>query len=633
MTEKYNPFRLQWHPARESKVLAQAASIAISAIEKLSGLSELACVYDDASAAPPDKSWVERVLARVGVDYQMLPEDCSEIPRQGPAIVVANHPFGGIEGLLFVALLRRFRPDVKILANYLLHRIPELRDSFIFVDPFASRTATRKNLVPLREAISWVTNGGLLAVFPSGTVSHFQWKRGRVTDPEWSPVIARLIRIAKAPVVPAYFNGSNGILFQLSGMLHPLLRTMQLPRELVNKRGKTITLQVGSQIPFKKIEKFSTDEDLLSYLRLRTYILSSREDRPRRSYLPRRARKNSSSRVMEAVVAAVPQELLSKEVESLPAQQLLVDSGEYGVFFAKAQQIPNLLFEIGRLRELTFRAVNEGTGRSIDLDRFDNYYIHLFTWNRVKKEVVGAYRLVDANMVLRTYGVKGLYTHTLFAYNSRLLEQMGHSLELGRSFVRTEYQRNFNSLHLLWKGIAHYVVRYPHYHGLFGTVSISSDYDAVSRYLIVSFLRENKYIPELARLIRARNPLRSTAARHIDVTEGSFVAKDISDVSELVTEIELNEKSVPVLLRQYLRLGGKLLGFNIDKGFGDVLDGLIYIDMRETDSKILERYMSKEGLVRFYTFHSLLDKLEDQAAAEEDGAQSVNAAISRKAGL
>ncbi len=607
-----NPFLQLFSSQVEIPALRRVVSGIEPALEKALALTGVARMYDAMTGGRDVQDFLSRGLRAQNIVYRISPEDSEDIPRQGPGVVVCNHPFGGLEGIIILHLLLQIRPDVKVMANYLLRVIPELRDYFIFVDPFGTGSAKKANLQPLRETRNWLQSGGLLAVFPAGAVSHFQWRKCEVSDPKWDSSIARIIRSAKVPVTPVFFHGNNSAFFHLLGAIHPLLRTLQLPRELSNKRNKELLIEVGTQISQEKMRSYPSDDELISYLRLRTYILRSRAETPRRTLVWRpsfQAIKNAP-RTLEPVVSAVSPDLLAEEVEALSTDQVLVEHGDFLVLCARAQQIPGVLREIGRLRELTFRAVNEGTGKCIDLDRFDNYYLHLFTWNRATREIIGGYRLVDANLIRKTMGVKGLYTHTLFAYNDALLRQMGHTLELGRSFVRLEYQRNFNSLHLLWKGIAQYAVRNPKYHGFFGTVSISSDYDVVSRYLMVSFLRENKYIPELGRLIRARNPMRTTSLRGVDAQTTSVVVKDITDVSELIAEIEAKHKSIPILLRQYLKLDGKLLGFNIDRSFGDVLDGLIYIDLRETDLRILERYMGRQGTEKFLRFHGRTERMQ-----------------------
>ncbi len=230
--------------------------------------------------------------------------------------------------------------------------------------------------------------------------------------------MARLIRRSGADAVPVFFAGHNGPLFQCLGLLHPLLRTALLPREALNKSGKIIQVKVGQVIDRQKLLGLSDDDAVMDYLRLRTYMLREnfprREKRVFRLALPRPRKKAA----VEEVIGAPDIRAMIQEIDSLPASQALLDSGGMTVYYARAGQIPNLLQEIGRLREITFRQVKEGTGKAIDLDQFDGHYHHLFLWNQERRELVGAYRLGGTDRILPTMGSKGLYTATLFDYRS-----------------------------------------------------------------------------------------------------------------------------------------------------------------------------------------------------------------------
>ncbi len=282
----------------------------------------------------------------------------------------------------------------------------------------------------------------------------------------------------------------------------------------------------------------------------------------------------------------------------MPAEQHLVTSGQFSVYCARAEQFPWCLQEIGRLRELTFRAAGEGTGKSSDVDLFDAYYLHLFVWDTRASAIIGAYRMGLADEIVARYGKRGLYTHSLFRYGDRVLQAMNPAIELGRSFVRVEHQRSFAPLMLLWRGIGQFIVRHPQYAILFGAVSISNDYEPASRRLIVDYLSANNIEKNLARHVKPRRPFRSTKAAAYDQAEFAAL-NDIEDVSRMVKQIERDSKGVPILLKQYLKLGGRLLAFSADEAFNDALDGLIMVDLRASDPRVLSRYMGEEGAAAF----------------------------------
>jgi putative hemolysin len=327
------------------------------------------------------------------------------------------------------------------------------------------------------------------------------------------------------------------------------------------------------------------------------------EDRIRGILAPTSSAADTASTHAIQTRDAVPETLLKAEIEALPVDQRLVVAGQFSVHFARAEQFPWCLQEIGRLRELTFRAVGEGTGKSSDVDLFDSYYLHLFVWDSSANAIVGAYRLGLADEIVARYGKRGLYTHSLFKYADKVLEAMNPAIELGRSFVRAEYQRGFAPLMLLWRGIGEFIVRHPQYATLFGAVSISNEYTPVSRRLIVDFLSANNIEATLARHVKPRHPFRSRDAAY-DRAEFDAL-NDIEDVSRMVKQIERDSKGVPILLKQYLKLGGRLLAFNADENFNDALDGLIMVDLRASDSRVLARYLGEDGAAAFFSHHGI----------------------------
>jgi putative hemolysin len=544
-----------------------------------------------------------KVLETMEIKIDVEKEDLARIPRRGPLIVVANHPYGGVDGIILLHLLKQVRTDVRVMANMVLSRIPELQPDLIGVDPFGGPGARIKNLAGMRHCLNFIREGGCVVVFPAGEVSHLLLSRRRVSDPQWTPNLARLIRCSNASVLPVFFPGRNSLFFQVMGMIHPRMRTALLPHELINKKQTTITVRIGTALPFRRLQHLAPST-LLHYVRARTYLLEQRSCASSKKNQPRRAGK-----ALEPVGTAIHGDLLREEISALPPQQRLVENGPYEVFYAEAFQIPKVLSEIGRLRERTFREVGEGTGRSLDLDRFDCFYSHLFVWNGQENEIIGAYRLGRSDRLLEEFGRRGFYTHTLFHYRRPFIEQMGPALEMGRSFVRSEYQKGFHPLMLLWKGIGHFIARHPRYAVLFGPVSISHDYSSASRDLMARTLMTHYSIPELGRLVKGRNPLHfrkfNRKEKIIDVNGELFTEFD--DLAAMVSELENNGKTVPVLLRQYLNLGGRILALNVDKDFSDVLDALVLVDLRDTELKTLERYCGREGAQSFREFHQRHD--------------------------
>lgn len=554
------------------------------AFERLANIHRQAAGADS-SAGPAE--FAAHALQALQVKFVLDPQHLGRIPRSGPAVVVANHPYGGLEGLFLIAALLKHRSDMRLIANRLLDRIPELRSAIIPVDAFGGARAAKSNMRGLRQALQHVRSGGLLVLFPSGTVSHLHLTAGRVCDPPWSAAAARLLRMCGCPVTPIHFGGSNGAIFQTLGLLHPRMRTALLSRELLNKRNRTIPVTVGRAIAAQRIAELKDDAALASFLRLSTYALEAHS-----------VMRLKAARQLTPIAEPVPARLLEAEIECLEPEQVLAASAETCVVFARAAQIPWALREIGRLREVTFRAVGEGTGRDRDLDRYDEHYVHLIAWHRGRREIAGAYRVGHVDEILVRAGRPGLYTHSLFSYGDAFLRALGPALELGRSFVSPSYQKTFGTLLLLWKGIAQYVCRHPRYHVLFGPVSVSADYQPHSHALLVDFLQRCCYDARLAQLIRPRRPFKRTHS--LAALSGDLARLgDLEAISSLVEEIEPDGKGLPILLRQYLKLGARLVSFNVDTCFGDVVDGMIVVDLLRTDERALQKYMGREQAAAF----------------------------------
>jgi putative hemolysin len=589
--------------ARNTGVLANAPLLAglPRFAEKFLPLEEAHELYQRVRSSG-DGFVLENLLREMDVELRVNEPDMERIPRKGPVVVVANHPYGMLDGAVLAVLLGRVRHDVKIMTNFLLEGVPELEEYCIFVDPL-HEPGSERNRRALRHALNWLRDGGMLAIFPAGEVSHWQMPQAAIADPQWNATAARLIRMTSASALPIYFCGRNSLGFQLVGMIHPTLRMAFLLQEFLQQSGKSVALRVGSAIPADSIASIADTRQATEYLRWRTYLLAQRGKKQiklpaaLRSFLPQKAG--------EAIAPALPRELLRCDLEALAQERRLVENSEFAVYAAQAAEIPHLVQEVGRLREVTFREAGEGTGKRTDLDRFDRYYWHLLLWNKEKDELVGGYRAGNTAEIVAEHGVKGLYTSTLFRYDQRLTEKLGPALELGRSFVRPEYQRQYAPLLLLWKAIARFVLLRPETAVLFGAVSISNTYNRASRELMYSFFEDRRRGEKLAELVSPRKPFRPGRIRSWDCRAVCHALRDLEELSEPIADVESDGKGLPILLKQYAKIGGKLLGFNVDPKFSDVLDGLVVVDLRQTEASVLERYMGREGAAAFRRCHGV----------------------------
>lgn len=287
---------------------------------------------------------------------------------------------------------------------------------------------------------------------------------------------------------------------------------------------------------------------------------------------------------------------MAAEVEGLPGSQILYCSGSYRVLWAFEHQAPSIIREIGRLREVNFRLVGEGSGKARDLDEYDAWYMHLFVWERDQKRVLGAYRLGKTDVILREQGRRGLYTDSLFHFDVQFLRFMRPALEMGRSFVDQGYQRYSRVLALLWRGIGQVVANEPKYHRLFGPVSVSALYHEESRCLIASQLMNGPFRHEWANYVV---PLRGM---------GAGAPSEVLSVQHLnarVAALEPDGKGLPTLVKEYIKLGGRFLAFSVDPDFGNALDGLVTVDLLQTDERLLNLFMGQDAHAGFKHAHGM----------------------------
>lgn len=558
--------------------------------ESITGLKRLNDYYQQRPQTNDIDIFLSYTIDVLNIDYSVSPEDIKFIPNSGPTLAVANHPLGGVEGVILAKLLRQVRTDVKILANYHLKRIPELKDLFIGVDVFETASAHRSNMKAMREAHQHLNNGGLLLIFPAGEVSFFD-ENGLLNDKAWSRSVAALVRKHNALVLPIFIGGRNSRQFYQAGKIHPLLRTMLLGRELLNKQNKKVNINIGFPITWKEYRLFESDDALVNYFRLNTYLLNNESD----------LCANSSSIELNLIAEQADIDDIENEIKGLPLDSKLLSSNEFDVYCTTSENIPLIMNEIGRVRELNFRMVGEGTGKSTDLDIYDEYYRHLFIWDREKHALVGAYRLGHVQDIAQIKGIEGLYSRSLFEYDERFINSLNQSLEMGRSVIDIKYQRSLSALLLLWKGIAEYVSRHPKVTTLFGPVSISNSYPKQARRLLAESLSIHHYDDKIAQFVKPKSPIEISEPVHWHTSMLSALG-DVQLLSKVLSRVSRG-LGVPVLLRQYLGLNGKLVCFNVDPAFNNTLDGLIVVDLRNVPVNTLGRYMKKDQAIEYLAFH------------------------------
>lgn len=536
------------------------------------------------------------------------------LPKIGPFVMVANHPHGALDGLLLMVLVAKIRPDVKFLGNFLLTKIDSLNEFFLPVDPFDARNG--RNISGVRRAVEHLKAGKPLVIFPSGEVSTFQKRFSKIEDKPWSPSIAKMILGAGVPVIPAYIEGRNSLMFHLLGKIHPMLRTLRLPLELTNKTGETVHLTFGAPVSPKLLQESGSAEAAADFLRTNVYCLrsvvsddelSEREKELQREAQTRsrhaRKRKSPAAKpVPREVVPPVDPMLLARELESIAPKRMLTRVGAMCLFCSPTSDIPLTMTEIARLREVTFREVGEGTLQEMDSDAYDDLYQHLFIWDSEKMAIAGAYRIGFGDVLLDNRGFEGFYTYTLFEFSRHLSGVLRQSIELGRSFVVHDYQRRSQTLLLLWRGILHVLLRNPSYRYLMGPVSMSGGYAMAAKWLLIDYIKANHWNAELAKYVIPRNGVGALGRPTVDA---EMIRRIVSadEIDKLIRDVEPSGQGMPVLMKKYLQLGGRVMGFNIDPLFNDTLDAMLILDLcdvpKEKIDMVAREYAGENVYERF----------------------------------
>ena len=522
----------------------------------------------DAAADYQGREFADHLLENMNIRIEVSPEQLENIPKEGGFVMVSNHPFGGIEGVMLLSAIAKVRPDFKLMANFILSHIPNLKECFFSVNPFEKNPEWKSSVGGIKGAVQHIAAGNGLGVFPAGEVSRYHGN-DFPEDLPWSNSIARIIKSAGVPVIPVFWDGRNSKWFYTVDKIHSMLGTGRLTKELINKHDKCFNLQIGKPISSAEIETYEKPADLAAYLRSRSYALEANV-------------KNEKPAVVNEKWAPVEpprdRQLLIQELETIRENGLLFSAATYDCYLADYKEIPNLMHELARLREEAFRFIGEGTGKSLDTDEFDCHYKHLILWDNKKQQVAGAYRLGLGNEIMKEKGIRGFYISTLFGFDPAFGETLEKTIELGRSFVTVDYQREVLPLVLLLRGLAAVVIKHPEIEHFIGPVSISSWYPKFYQSMIVRYVTEKHPVnPELANMAKPTTPFHEDFLK----VDADVLMKEnmesIDKFDKFMFRLSNGEYRLPTLFKKYLKLNAKFLCFNVDPDFNDTLDALLFL--------------------------------------------------------
>lgn len=542
-----------------------------------------------------DLDFLNALLDEFKIKFEIPEEDLKRLPKNGAYVTISNHPLGGIDGILLLKLMLEQREDFKIIANFLLHRIEPLKPYVMPVNPFEDRKDVKSSITGFKNALRHLQDGHPLGIFPAGEVSTYKDDK-LIIDKPWEEAAMKLVKKAEVPIVPIYFHAKNSRLFYQLSRISDTLRTAKLPSELLTQKNRVIKVRIGNPIKVTAQKEYKDLPSFTEFLRKKTYMLAkSFETKSRLSTIPQTLKVPKEPK---EIALSINSDLIVEEIDLLRDKgRRLLQSKNYEVFLAAANEMPNTLQEVGRLREITFRAIGEGTNEAIDLDKFDRYYHHMFLWDSTAQKIAGAYRMGLGSEIFKKYGIDGFYLQDLFRFEPELHTMMSQSIEMGRAFIIKEYQQKPMPLFLLWKGIVHTTLRFPEHKYLIGGVSISNQFSNFSKSLMIEFMKSHYYDPYVAQYI---HPKKEFKVRLKDADK-EFVfdesEADLNKFDKLIDEVEPGSLRLPVLIKKYIKQNAKVVAFNVDPLFNNAVDGLMYIriaDLPESTVKpVMEEFQAE----------------------------------------
>ncbi len=530
------------------------------------------------SADLKNKEFTEDMLRRYNTTYDVNENELNSIPKEGPFMLVCNHPFGAIEGIILYDAIAKIRPDFKIMANFILGFIPNLKDVFFSVNPFENNPEFGGSTGGIKASLMQLNEGHGLGVFPAGEVARYHG-HSYPEDIDWSPSIAKIIQKTKVPVIPVYFDGNNSHKFYFWAKIYSMFATVRLVKELLNKRNKKIVMKIGKPILPAEVAQYETPEALAAYLKNRSYALQANIVNETKRF---------RTRVSDPIDAPFRASSLARELLAIREKSLLFTTADFECYLADYEDIPHVMHEMGRRREEAFRAIGEGTGKSIDTDNYDTYYKHLILWDTKEQSIAGGYRIGLGNEIYEKYGARGFYVDSLFNIDSKFEPYLKETIELGRSFVSVDYQKDILPLMLLLKGLMETIMRNPNMNYFIGPVSISSWYPKFYQSLMVYYVTTKHTNEEMSKLFHPKTPFEPNFNK-CDIKV--LMEKNMESVDKFdryIMKLSNGDYRMPTLFKKYLKINSKFLCFNVDPDFNDTLDGLLLLKFTDYPKEELD---------------------------------------------
>lgn len=529
-------------------------------------------------------SFIDSVLEELNFQIEFSDNELENIPKEGPFAIVSNFPLGGIEALVLSKVISNVRSDFKIVSNAKFHNIEPFDNLTLPINEL-DKKVNQPCIKCAKNILNYLEEGGGLVFFPATGPATYNRNSNLIIDNQWNTKLTKIIKISKVPVIPVFFNDSFRKLYHVLGSFHPILQSFFVQKEMLKKRDSIINLRIGKAIKIEEQNKFTDIWRFTRFLRARCYALGASSPIDVAKFF--KYKKKFKIKKVEQIIDPILPSIIENEINSAKENYLMHSQNEFDIICAPTYAFPSVLTELGRLREITFREVGEGTNKCIDVDEYDLYYNHLVIWDREAKKIVGAYRIGKGDEIIDRFSVKGFYLNSLFKMKKGLAPILKESLEMGRSFIVKEYQRKPLSLFMLWKGIMYFLLKNPQYKYLIGPASISQEFSELSKNLIVHFFEANYFDKNLANFIKPRKKYKIDAENFDKQILLQDIGDDLTKLDKYIKEIEPGSR-MPVLLKKYISLGAKIVAFNVDPKFNNCLDGMIFLDIFDVPQSILK---------------------------------------------
>ncbi|MBB1478328.1 lysophospholipid acyltransferase family protein [Pseudoalteromonas sp. SG41-2] len=517
--------------------------------------------------------FVEQVLDELDFDTRYKPKQIENIPSEGKLVIVANHPIGSLDALALIKVLSSVRKDLKVVANRMLMSVTPMHSLLLPVDNLSGDSKKQE----LNNIHQHLKEAGAILIFPAGEVSRLS--PTGIKDCKWNSGFLRIAKKANAPILPIFIKAKNSPLFYGTSMIYKPLASLLLVKEMFKQRQKSLEFEIGASIPPESylIENLK-DKEVVNLIRKQLYALTSKKTLPLKTQAP-----IASSECRKELKKAIEQcELLGTTQDGMQ------------IYLYQYQGSSAIFRELGRLREISFRTVGEGSGKRRDIDKYDMDYQHLVLWDGSQLELVGAYRLACAQAIIDKHGRKGLYTDSLFSYSDAMTPYFAAGIELGRSFVQPKYWGR-KSLDYLWYGIGAFVKNYPQYRYLYGAVSVSNALPEPAKAMLVHYYQH--YYGAKQVIATPNNEFKLTEQQLIqcaNLFSGNDVKEDFVELKHVLANMGAQ---VPTLFKQYTELcepdGVQFLSFSVDPDFNNCIDGLVLVDLEKVKAGKAKRYLGK----------------------------------------